>query len=281
MKGARNLNPNTHEHRNVDAATTVTGSPGCIGVAEGLAPDQTLRLATELGYRHICQKSGLEYDVELKSSEVLVREPEAFFQNPICSVFSPTDVSRANERALILSESLFNSSNEKRQVLEQANNAMESKGLSRTLIEDITSVADEMFTNAIFNAPFIDHKTHKNPGVSRQDLEVRLEQGKFARLFLACDDKRLMVACEDPYGSLNLLSYFNKIKATYDRGAAATMNFGPGGAGLGSYIIFNTGASLFAGVHPAQATIIGCVLPLGMSNRKRALLPKHLHWIQL
>jgi hypothetical protein len=100
-------------------------------------------------------------------------------------------------------------------------------------------------------------------------------------LFLAHDESRLMVGCTDPYGSLGIARYLSKVKATYALGAAATMDFGSGGAGIGSYIIFNTGASLYIGVKPGQSTVICCVLPLGMSNRKRAALSKHLHWIQL
>lgn len=256
-------------------------APHCVGLANGLPPEQVLRLATELGYAHVVQKNGLEYAKELQTTEALIERPTEFFKYPIASIFNPSDLSPEGEKRAVLSDVLFTGSGQKREVLDGFIRAMESRQLSQTMIEDITLVADEMFTNAVFNAPFVDQKTHKNANVSRQSMEVNFAKDKPGRLVLAADSTRLMIACEDPYGSLNLNGYLSKIKATYDRGAAATMNFGSGGAGIGSYIIFNTGASLFVGVKQGRATIIACLLPLGLSNRKRALLPKHLHWIQL
>jgi len=278
---ARKLNQQLAEQVEVNEQSKDRVAPYCIGLANGLPPEQVLRLATELGYTHVVQKNGLEYKKELLATETLVNRPAGFFEFPVASIFDPTDLSRETEKKVIVSDALFHSSTQKRDVLEGFITAMGSQGMSQTLVEDITSVADEMFTNAIFNAPFVDKDTHKNPGISRQELEVNLDKSKPGRMILAHDETRVMVACEDPYGSLNLNGYLMKIKATYDRGAAATMNFGSGGAGLGSYIIFNTSASLFVGVKSGRATIIACLLPLGLSNKKRSVLPKHLHWIQL
>lgn len=279
--GAKKLADTKPKQIEVSAGTTVPADAHCIGWGKSLAPEQVLRLATELNYGHICQTDGLEFDKEMRASEALLENPRALFDFPIAAIFHPQDLSLDAEAKFTLVDYKFNSSLQKREALSHCAKAMESQALPQTLIEDISSVVDEMYTNAIFNAPFIDRATSTNPGISRHDLEIKLEGEKTARLILAKDEKRIMTACVDPFGTLNLENYLNKIKATYLQGAAATMNFGPGGAGLGSYIIFNTGASLFLGVHPGRATTVACVLPLGMSNRKRALMPKHLHWIQL
>jgi|GEM_PF-2845553 len=282
MNGARKLNPKpSPEQREVDSQTKDRVAPHCIGLAEGLPPEQVLRLATELDYTHVIQKNGLEYPKELITTEILIEQPSSFFEYPVASIFKPSDLSPAGEKDHTLADTRFTSSTQKRSVLELFGKAMESKGLQQTLIEDITLVADEMFTNAVFNAPFVDKVTRENLNVNRVEAEVNFDPAKPGRMRMAADETRIMVACEDPYGSLNLNGYLSKIKATYDRGAAATMNFGSGGAGIGSYIIFNTSASLFVGVKQGRATVVACLLPLGLSNRKRALLPKHLHWIQL
>lgn len=252
----------------------------CIGVADGLTPEQILTLAVDHNVKHVLQTTGYEFDKEVRSANVLIAHPEGFREFPIASILAPEDLSPISERALTEVDEKFHSSGEKRGILEAMLKAMESKGLSQTLIEDVISVADEMFTNAVFNAPFVDATTQINPGVNRHSTEVRFEAGKYARLFLAHDESRLIIGVEDPFGSLNLPRYLAKIKETYLRGPAATMNFGPGGAGLGSYIIFNAGSSLYFGVWPGSATTLCCVIPLGMSYRKRVQLPKHLHWIQ-
>lgn len=282
MNGARKLKPKLQtEQIEVSELSKDRVAPHCVGLANGLPPDQVLRLATELGYAHVVQKNGLEYAKELQTTETLIENPAGFFRHPIAAIFNPTDLSPEGDKKAVLKDVLFTGSGQKREVLDGFISAMDSRKLPQTMIEDITLVADEMFTNAVFNAPFVDQKTHKNANVSRQSMEICFDADKPGRLVLAADETRIMIACEDPYGSLNLNGYLAKIKATYDRGAAATMNFGSGGAGIGSYIIFNTGASLFVGVKQGRATIIACLLPLGLSNRKRALLPKHLHWIQL
>ncbi len=252
-----------------------------VHVTEGLLPADVLQLIIDGASTHVCQRDGHSFDIEKQSSELLINSPDFFFKFPVASIFSPASVNEASEASFKALDVKFHNSSQKRNVIDQAVQALESKGLSRTLIEDVSSVADEMFTNAVYNAPFVDGKTHKNPGVSRHDFEVSMGSGLQGRLILAFDKTRLMVACQDPFGSLSLPKYLIKIKATYEHGAAATMNFGPGGAGLGSYIIFNTGCSLYAGVMPGSATLLCCILPLGMSNRKRSQISKNLHLIQL
>lgn len=279
--GARKLNPNSPWQKEVDASTTDQVDRLCIGVTDSMQPQDVLRLATEQGFGHVIQRKGLEFDKEIKSAERLINAPESFFTFPIASIFSPDDLTAEAESKVIAAQAKFNSSHQKRDILKIFSKAMESKGVSQTMNDDITSVADEMYTNAVFNAPFVSSGSKFNPGVSRQDQEVILEVGKQGLLVLAHDEKRIMIACQDPYGSLNLDGYLGKIKATYERGAAATMNFGSGGAGIGSYIIYNTCVSFYVGVKAGRTSIICCVLPLGMSNRKRALMPKHLHWIHL
>lgn len=249
-------------------------------IGEDLQPEDLLALAIDKGFNHLCQKKGHLFAKEVESSNYLIASPESYLEFPVSTILSPTHLNKAAERALISDEFKFDSSNEKQVVLENVVKALQSKSFPQTIVDSVVAAADEFFTNAIYNAPFVDLKTHKNPGLNRKNTEIRLSGGKFARLFLAHDEGRLVLGCEDPFGSLNLLNYLKSIKATYTRGPAATMNFGPGGAGIGSYIIFNAGASLYFGVWPGRATILCCVVPLGMSNRQRIQMPKHLHWIQ-
>ncbi|HMN67837.1 MAG TPA: hypothetical protein PKC28_04790 [Bdellovibrionales bacterium] len=258
-----------------------TLKPNLIALTEDLRPSEVLHLVLQGGVRHVCQSKGAAFDQEKLSAETLIQTPERFFEFPVASVFAPLSPSPETERSFTWAEERFDSSAQKRAVLDSFGKTMKSKGLSQTLVDDVVLVADEMFTNAIFNAPFVDQKTHVNPGVSRLDLDVQLERGKFGRLILAEHAGRLLVGCEDPYGSLSLPMCLHKIKATYDRGVAESMNFGSGGSGIGSYIIYNTGSSLYLGVNPGLKTTLCCVIPHGMGNKRRAQMPKNLHCIQL
>jgi hypothetical protein len=280
MSGARKL---THPQPwRQDLAVDLAGAKvdsSCIGVADCLEPEAVLTLALDSGFTHICQKGGHLFDAEIESANLMIQSPESFLEFPSATILTPGALSAESEKKLIIHDTKFNSSSDKLQVLTAITNMMELKGLSQTINDDVIAVADELFTNAIFNAPFVDKDTHQNPGICRKRLDVKLDDGKFGRMFLANDEKRLVIGCEDPYGSLDLKRYMTKIKATYQRGPAATINFGPGGAGIGSYIIFNAGSSLYFGVWPGKASIVCCVIPLGMSNRKRIQLSKHVHLI--
>ncbi len=138
-------------------------------------PSRFLRLATDLGYTHVVQKNGLEYQKELTTTEVLIENPAGFFDFPMAAIFNPSDLSPNGNKQSIIADTFFNGSNDKRAVLELFMAAMAAKNLSQTLIQDLTLVSDEMFTNAVFNAPFTDSKTNKNRNVSRQDVEVVFE----------------------------------------------------------------------------------------------------------
>lgn len=280
MSSARKLD--TPQPWQLDLATGVNKpvDSSCVGISDGLEPDKVLDLALNSGLNHVCQKKGHAFNEEVSAANCMIQSPDSFFNHPIATILSPENLSDASERALLGAEYIFNCSTQKLEALETITNAMNSKGLAQTIVEDIMTVGDEMFTNAIFNAPFVDLHTQKNPGVSRSHLDIQYEGGKHGRLFLAHDEKRLLVGCQDPYGSLSLNRYLKKIHSVYEQGPAATINFGPGGAGIGSYIIFNVGASLYFGVWPGRATIMCCVVPLGLSNRTRMGLAKHIHWIQ-
>jgi hypothetical protein len=252
----------------------------CVGVTEGLEPEGLLGFAVDHNLKHICQKNGHLFDQEIKSSVAMIESEDNYFNFPAGTILTPHDLSATSERALITTETYFDNSNQKSAILGNITSALQAKAFPQTIIDDVIAVSDEYFTNAMFNAPFVDMNTHKNPGVSRNSLDIKLADGKQGRIFLAHDANRLVIGCQDPYGSLNLNRYLSKVRSTYQRGPAAAINFGPGGAGIGSYIIFNAGSSLYFGVWPGHSTLLCCVLPLGLSNRKRIQLSKHVHWIQ-
>ena len=252
----------------------------CVGIAEALEPEQLLDLAVDSKLNHVCQKSGHLFDEDIQSANCMIENDESYFKFPVSTILAPQSVSVESEKSLLMLNAQFSSSAEKQSVLGNLTSLLVSKGIAKTVLDDVVAVADEFYTNAIFNAPFVDMNTHNNPGISRNSLDIKLQDGKQARLFLAQDAKRLVIGCEDPFGSLDLTRYLTKVRSTYQKGPGAAINFGPGGAGIGSYIIFNAGSSLSFGVWPGRATLLCCVIPLGMSNRKRILLSKHIHWIQ-
>lgn len=263
-----------------EVAAGVAPTSDVVGVCDNMSAADILRAATDFKLQHICQKQGHEFEREARAAQLLLEDPSAFRRHPLSVILSPQACGAARERALTTLELPFTGSERKPELMAELAQKLESHHLSRSLTDNVVGVADEFFTNAVYNAPFVDLKMHVNPGVDRHTVVVQFDQGKAARLFLGLDANTLVIGCEDPFGSLDLQLYLRKILDTYVRGPSATMNFGNGGAGLGSYIIFDAGASLYFGVWPGTATVLACVIPLGMAQRKRVQLPKHLHWIQ-
>jgi hypothetical protein len=237
-----------------------------------LSPEALINSYLCDGFSHICQSKGHEYGLELDSVDRLMAKPESFFDNNVEATLG---------QGTRLFERQFSQISEKASMLADITKSWESFSLPKSFSDELILVIDELFTNAIFNAPVVDLKTQNNPGLSRQRTDVGMHPGKFGKISLAYDRSRLVVSCSDPYGTLNLNTYLQKVLATYEVGADYSMNFGAGGAGIGSFIIFNSASSLYFGVKPGIETLISCVFPLHLSGKKRAMLPKHLHCIQL
>lgn len=241
---------------------------------------EILELALREGASHICQKQGWAYDLENATASALTKSPPSFFTHPLSVILKPGHaVSPEAEAAVLSFERIFNSSVQKESVLNDLQESLKTVSNSQSFIDQIVAVADELVTNVLFNAPFV--RGGRNPGKNRLTEQVDLENGKVGRLFFGVDESRLALCCEDPFGSLNLKNYLSRILRCYEQGVSESINFGTGGAGIGSYIIFEAGTSSYIGVCPGRKTLVGCVVPYKMSGRRRGELPKHLHVIEV
>lgn len=240
--------------------------------SKDLSPSDLINSYLCDGFAHVCQSAGFRYDLEVNSAERLIHNPQHYFSDNMGSILGSADR---------LYEKKFNSVGQKSKMLMEMSAAWSKLSLPKSFSDELILVADELFTNAVFNAPVVDLKTQLNPGLSRQRTDIKMHRGKFGTMSVAFAQDRIVISCSDPYGSLNLKSYLEKVLSTYEVGADYSMNFGAGGAGIGSFIIFNSASSIYFGVRPGKETLVSCVFPLHISGKKRVMLPKHLHCIQL
>jgi hypothetical protein len=240
-------------------------------LTERLSPAEVIDSHICAGYNHIVQRDGHEFDKESVSAALCESDPKKLFSDPAEVILGKHN---------ILFETQFSKASEKDLLSNGIEAGLAMLNLTGSFSSELHLVANELFTNAVYNAPAIDLKTKLNPGIARNTVSTAMHAGKFGKMFLAQDDSRLAMGCLDPYGTLDIKAYLEKVLGTYEVGAGSSMNFGSGGAGIGSYIIFNTGCSLYLGVDPGHATVVCCVFPLKMSGRQRANLPKHLHLVQ-
>jgi hypothetical protein len=249
-------------------------------VCDRTLPSAALGIALTQDVLHICQSENPYFEKDLNSSAMLLNDASAFAHFPAASILCPQDANSKKEESLLLMDFSFDRVSQKPELLKKLESTLAGTTASSSIRADILLIADELSTNAIYNAPFVD-LDNTAPGASREDQSVKMQDGRSARFFIAADDTRFVVGCYDPYGTLNLNKMLGRIKDCYDSGVSANIRMaGNGGAGIGSFMVFNSAASYYVGVSVGQYTMVCCTLPIKMSNRARQDMPKNLHFIK-
>lgn len=158
---------------------------------------------------------------------------------------------------------------EKRAVLESVENFLETHGMNRSLREDCLQCSDELISNAIFNAPFSEK-------ISRNNLHLKIPGSSPIIFDVSVGDFDVVICCADPFGSLKAKPFFERILHCYQSGVADSIQYGKGGAGIGSFMIFEQSLSFMLGMVPDRRTAFYCRFPIKMSSKIRKSLPKNL-----
>ena len=203
----------------------------------------------------------------------MLNAPGHFFDFPLSTVLFPTDLpSREVETKLCLHRSAFHRSDQKSELLEHMAETVKTVSHRRSLLEDARLVSDELISNAIYNAPFVTENL-----IMDRRKKIELDPLRSAQFLIGADSERLVIVCEDQFGSLDIKAFLTRIKSCYESGVAKMINQGEGGAGIGSHMIFDTCVSLYCGVEKDRRTTFACVFPLNSNYRKREEGSKNIH----
>lgn len=244
-----------------------------IGLMEAVAPDAVLQLALERKLFHICQKDNPFCDNDVETAALMIADPKQFMDTPLSAVLDPQNVSLKRESELAGFRVQFSSISEKHTVLEDLKNYLLTFSKSTSLHSEILLVADELFTNAVFNS-------HRSGLVfKRGDTSVSMADSQYGVLKAGVIGDRFVLVCSDSFGTLELPKLVKRMKDCYTEGVRDMMNMGDGGAGIGSYLVYSAATSYFAGVERNKRTVIAWSVPLQMSSRKRVALAKNVHFI--
>jgi hypothetical protein len=268
--GIQIVNIESTEIKNFDSNT--------IAVVNGLPPQTILDLALNSSVRHICQSSTPSYDQDVASGALMLQNPALFFECPMAVALDPEFASAKRERQHSAYEFKFNKLDQKVEMLGSLQQVLTDRGMSTTLQSEVMTVADELFTNAVYNAP-VEPGNGPRPRSLSEAKRVVMGAGKQGRLSLGIHQDRMVLVCSDPYGSLELPVLLRRIRDCYVLGVDKMMNQGPGGAGIGSYMVYEATASYFVAVQPGVATVVASCMPLRMSATKRLRLLKNIHLI--
>ena len=226
-------------------------------VSDQLSQLQVLQLHLNNQVEHVVQKSNLAVDGEIFVSQTMMSLPVDFINFPISSILSTEMPTREEEDGFTLFSRRVERLDEKSSVLTEVESCLRKWTQSTALISDILLVADEIVSNCFHHAPA---ESQGRPQIS-----------------LGRNAERFVLVCRDFHGTLDVEHLLHTIRSCYELGADQAMKFSPGGAGLGSYLVFEACVSLYVAVESGVTSIVGCSFPLRLSTSRRKQTPKNLH----
>jgi len=256
------------------------GGPESICVRGWENPHELLDFAVKTACRHYCVGDRMDIHHEIRVSEVMIQRPKEFLDDPVAVVLGSNN-GKPLERGNQWSRS-FEAIREKDLFLTELQGWLSPWMRSTSAQSDFLLMADELMTNALFNAPFVDKVTYENPGIDRTNREVKMSDGKQGQLMVGKDSDRVVIACRDPFGSLNLERDLNKLLKCESDGFASNINItGKGGVGVGNCLIFNLCSSLYIGVEAGASTVVAASFFWNWSGKRRAQSQKGLHFFEI
>jgi len=150
-----------------------------------------------------------------------------------------------------------------------------SLGCNERVVEMIESVADELVTNAIYNAPRAPDGTAKYAKLSRRE-SVELDDHEVGTLQFACDGDYIAISQTDPFGSLTrdtVVSYLNRCLVK----GPDQFSDNSGGAGIGLFRVFQSLSKFVVNIDPGRKTEVISLVDLRLSMRRFRQAGKSFH----
>jgi len=238
-----------------------------IGLGRALAPQKVLSYAVDLGLQQIVQSTGQHFQTELKGSALMLEDGRRYLDFPLSAALDPSKTSEPREQELTIFRADFHAKSDKYELLRSLRESL-MVNTPIVLCDDICMAADELVTNALYNAPGKRNRSDANP------------TERPATLFYGIYDDRVVLGCQDLYGSLKIDNLIQRIHDCYKHGASKMINWcDDEGAGIGLFMLFHSCTSLYIGVEPGKRTVVCCGFPLKGGTRRRLLTPKNLHLV--
>ncbi len=242
-------------------------------VTEEVDTHDTLRLFLDHQVPHVVNKNLMYFDEELSSGVEMLKNPDNYFKFPVATVLSPESVQEESNQRMTLCRIPFHRSDQKQMVLSKALEAIkQSGGGPRVILERSQLIIDELFTNVIYNAPFVGQGK-----LIDRTQKIVLPEDKGGEIIIGFKDQRTVISCRDFYGSLDMKKYLDRIARCYREGARQMMNQGEGGAGIGAYLIYNLSTSFYLGVLEGEQTLITSVLCPKSARTIDSQVSRHIH----
>lgn len=257
------------DHNNCDPRNTIF-------VGHKTKMKNILEVFQKQNIEHFVQVDRSDFFYDLFAACVMLKKPTAFISNPL-PFFTTNFNMKAEEKDAVRSATFtFSCSDEKSQLLQSITEFLEENQKTANFLEAAHTIADELIMNAMFNAPV---NLDGQPLFMNKDRldTVTLPHGKKAKIFLTHDSRRLLIGCEDPYGSVNRFKLLSQLVKVH-KDTASAPSLGIGGAGLGCKMMIDHSCGFHVVVKKNAKTLVCCALPLGVSFRAAEKFSKNLHF---
>lgn len=227
-----------------------------------------------LGFYHVIQKKRLDFPQELMASALMIARPKAFLTNPAPFILSGGASSGKKDRDKQL-ELKFRSTDDRLQVLGELQDFLRKRPDTAGIADLCVQSADELFANALFHAPTNRKGVHLHQHLPRTE-KVSVPDAKASRLFCKISDYRVVLGCEDSFGSLKKRAMLNHLVATLAPEKVKPRGVHSHGAGLGIRFMVGNSANFYMYSDPGKRTIVACgFITAGL--RANLSAQKHLH----
>jgi hypothetical protein len=203
----------------------------------------------------------------------MIIRPQAFHNDPVpffLTGFSG-NLSDSKKESIQLKISRNSEKPQKLQVLTDFLNSNEKVANIHDLI---IQVADEMLSNALFSAPREVNGTSPYQTLERT-TDVIMPPGKEAQLFACFTGDRVILGCEDKYGSMDRSKLMGHLAHVFNSSQVAP-NEARGGAGLGIKYMIENSANFYVFTQKGVRSMVICGFLL-KGLKANLMADRHIH----
>ncbi|MCB0379230.1 MAG: hypothetical protein KDD33_12125 [Bdellovibrionales bacterium] len=240
-----------------------------VGIGDHVGTQTFLEAFVNNGLSNFVQTSNDDLMYELFIAAVILKKPLLFLNNPLTILNSQ----HGSANAMNVWQENFNCTEHKARVLDSIEKFIgNNKGMNR-LSENILIIIDELFSNALFNAPVDDngYPIFKN---MERDEKVKYPGNKNARIFAVHTQHDLFIGTIDPWGSIDRDHISNILHRAYSERKVTEDSKG---AGFGLRMMLDRARSLYILSQHRERSLVCCHMRLNISLKKIENVPKQLH----
>ncbi len=249
----------------------------CIAVTDKMSSTDMVALVKNTGVSHILQTTHPRFDHAVNLACSMIHTPIEIMNSPVEHFFAQRNVQPSQVKIEVF-PIVF--SKDRQATLKELSAYLETIDRTRTIRTSVISIADELFTNALYNAPTDKAKNKLYEKIERT-TPVTMDPAHQARLVIASDDHVLLIYSEDSYGSIVPETVIDRLDQCHKHGVESIINFNNGGAGIGCYMMMAQTNSFLLSVQPGVKSVVGGILLLGLPARLVVSIPKNLHMIRM